>query len=221
MSELLHVAFMPENLVFTVLLLLVLVYWIMVILGALDFDFLDIDFDTDADVDMDVDMDAEADMDFQGGGFLRSVLEFFYVGEVPVMVLVSIFALSAWVVSILGNYYLNPKGSLLLLAPILVGNVIVSCMLVKIAAVPLRKLFKSLDTDPNATRSVMGRICRIVTTEVTSTRIGQGEVTGKGAPVLLNVLAEGDHVFHKDDEAVITGKNKETGVYRVAPVDLT
>jgi hypothetical protein len=216
MSDLLHVAFMPVNLLFTVLLLLVLVYWIMVILGALDFDFLDIDFDTDADIDV----DADVDMDIQGGGILRSLLEFFYVGEIPVMVLVSVFALCAWVVSVLGNYYLNPGNSMLLAAPILVGNLIVSCVLVKIAAVPMRKIFKSFETDPNATRNVMGRICKIVTTEVTNERIGQGEIQSKGAPVLLNVMAEGDHVFHKDDEALIVGQNKETGVYMIAPVDL-
>lgn len=216
MSELLHVAFMPVNLLFTVLLLLVLLYWIMVILGALDIDFLDFDFDTDTDVDV----DADADMDVQGGGILRGLLEFFYVGEIPVMVLASVFALCLWVISVLGNYYMNPKGSLILSLPILAGNLIVSCMLVKIMAVPLRKLFKSLDTDPNATRNVMGRICRIVTTEVTSTRIGQGEIQTKGAPVLLNVRAEGDHVFHKDDEALIVSQNKETGVYIIAPVDL-
>jgi len=219
MSELLDVALMPANLVFTVLLGLVLLYWIMVILGALDFDFLDIDFDTDGDVD--VDMDADADMDIQGGGVLRSVLEFFYVGEIPVMVLVSVFALCLWVISVLANYYINPKGSLLLSLPILAGNLIVSCMLVKIMAVPLRKLFKSLEADPNATRNVMGRICKIVTTEVTNGRIGQGEIQSKGAPVLLNVMAESDHVFHKDDEALIVGQNKETGVYIIAPVDLT
>ena len=109
MLELLYVAFTPVNLFFTVLLLLVLVYWIMVILGALDVDFLDIDFDSD------VDADADVDMDFQGGGFLRGILEFFYIGEVPVMVLVSVFSLSVWTISVLGNYYLNPNSSLILL----------------------------------------------------------------------------------------------------------
>jgi hypothetical protein len=214
MLELLYVAFTPVNLFFTVLLLLVLVYWIMVILGALDVDFLDIDFDSD------VDADADVDMDFQGGGFLRGIMEFFYVGEVPVMVLVSLFSLSAWTISVLGNYYLNPSSSLILLLPILAGNLFVSCILVKITGVPLKKVFRSLEEDPNAPRDVMGRICIIVTTEVTSERMGQGEAAGKGAPILLNVIAEGDHVFHKGDEAVIVEKNKETGVYKLAPVDI-
>ncbi len=214
MLELLYVAFTPVNLFFTVLLLLVLVYWIMVILGALDVDFLDIDFDSG------VDGDADVDVDFQGGGFLRGIMEFFYVGEVPVMVLVSLFSLSAWTISVLGNYYLNSSSSLILLLPILAGNLFVSCIVVKITGVPLKKVFRSLEEDPNAPRDVMGRICIIITTEVTSERMGQGEAAGKGAPILLNVIAEGDHVFHKGDEAVIVEKNKETGVYKLAPVDI-
>ena len=136
------------------------------------------------------------------------------------MVLVSVFSLSVWTISVLGNYYLNPNSLLILLLPILAGNLFVSCILVKIAGVPLKKVFRSLEEDPNAPRDVMGRICIIVTTEVTSERMGQGEVAGKGAPILLNVIAEGDHVFHKGDEAVIVEKNKETGVYKVAPVNI-
>ena len=216
MLEVLQQAILPVNLVFTVLLAMTLVYWIMVILGALDFDFLDIDFDSDIDVDADVD----ADMDFQGGGFLRGILEFFYIGEVPVMVLVSIFALSTWTISVLGNYYLNPGNSLILLAPIVAANLFISCIIVKILGVPMKKIFKSLEDDPNAAKDVMGRICTVITTEITSERMGQGEASGKGAPILLNVIAEGDHVFHKGDEGVIVAKNKETGVYTIAPVDI-
>ena len=214
MGEVLTEAFMPMNLVFTVMLLMVVIYWIMVILGALDVDFLDIDFDSDVDVD------ADADVDFEGGGFLRGILEFFYVGEVPVMVLASVLALSMWTISVLGNHYLNPAGTILVWLPLAVGNLLVSCFVVKMAGVPLSKFFKSFETDANAARPVIGRICKIVTTEVAADRLGQGEMSGKGAPILLNVMAEGDHVFHKGDEAVVLSQNPETGVYLVGPVDL-
>ena len=69
MGEVLQEALMPANLVFTVMLGIVIIYWIMVILGALDVDFLDIDFDSDVDVDADVD----ADVDGTGGGARRNV----------------------------------------------------------------------------------------------------------------------------------------------------
>ena len=84
----------------------------------------------------------------------------------------------------------------------------------------MSKFFKSFETDANAARPVIGRICKIVTTEVAGDRLGQGEMSGKGAPILLNIKVDGDHVFHKGDEAVVVSKNLETGVYMIEPVDL-
>ena len=216
MGEVLTEAVMPMNLVFTVMLGLVVIYWIMVILGALDVDFLDIDFDSDVDVDI----DADADVDFEGGGPLQGLLEFFYVGEIPVMVLFSVLVLSLWTISVLANHYLNPVGSMLVALPIAAGNIFVSCILVKIIGVPLSKFFKSFDTDANASRPVIGRICKIVTTEISGDRLGQGEMSGKGAPILINVKVEAGQVFKKGDEAVVLSKDPETGVYLIGPVDL-
>ena len=62
--------------------------------------------------------------------------------------------------------------------------------------------------DYNAPRDVKGRICKVITTQV-SEKMGQAEVPTKGAPILLNVVANGDHVFHKGDEAVVVEKNEE------------
>jgi hypothetical protein len=242
--ELIHVAFLPVNAVFTVLLLLVILYWIMVILGGLDVNLFDVDLgdadiggdvdvdmdvgadaDMDADVDADMGADADADVDVHAGvegadaGALRSVLHFFYIGEVPVMILASIFILSCWTISVIANYYLNPGGSIILGLPILAGDVVASLFICKVFAMPLKRLFEAFDKDANAPRDVMGRIC-IVTTTTVSKRMGQAEVTTKGAPLLLNVVSDSDHVFKKGDEAVITGRNKKTGVYTIAPVDL-
>lgn len=214
MGEVLTEAVKPANLVFTVLLGIVIIYWIMVILGALDTDFLDIDFDSDVDVDADADFDAD------GGGALQGLLEFFYVGEIPVMVILSVLALSLWTISVLSNHYLNPAGTMLIALPLAAGNLFVSCIVVKILGVPLSKFFKSFDTDANASRPVIGRICKIVTTEISGDRLGQGEMSSKGAPILINVKAEGDQVFKKGDEAIVLSKDPETGVYLVGPVEL-
>ena len=240
--ELIHVAFLPVNAVLTVLLLLVILYWIMVILGGLDVNLFDVDLgdadiggdvdvdmdvgaDMDADVDADIGADADAGADAHAGvegadaGALRSVLHFFYIAEVPVMILASIFILSCWTISVIANYYLNPGGSLILGLPIFAGNVFVSAFICKVFAMPLKRLFEAFDKDANAPRDVMGRICTVTTTTV-SKRMGQAEVATKGAPLLLNVVSDSDHVFKKGDEAVITGKDKKTGVYTIAPVDL-
>src|SRR5210317_86724 len=105
MIELMQLALSPINMVFTMLLISIVVYWLTVILGVLDADLFDVDVpDMDADVDMDADIDANLDT-----GVTWGVLHWFYVGEVPVMVLLSIFILSLWAIAILGNHYLNPE----------------------------------------------------------------------------------------------------------------
>lgn len=213
MMELVHAAFMPVNVVLTVLLLLVVLYWLMVIIGAMDADLFDIDFDADADVDFDVDGDID------GGGFGRGLLEFFYIGEVPIMILLSILILSMWTISMMVNHMFNPAGSILLGLPIFAGNIVISLMICKVFIMPFRKMFNSLNKDANASRPVMGRICTVVTTQV-SEKMGQAEMSSKGAPILLNVVAEGGNVFKKGDEAVVISKNVELGVYTIAPVDL-
>jgi len=210
--ELLQMSLMPANIAATLFLALMVLYWLMVILGALDLDFLDVDVDTDVDVDLGTDLDISV-------GVFDGMLAFFYLGKIPIMILLSILALCLWVVSIIANGYLNPSGSLILGLPIAAGNLIVSPLICKIVCAPLAKLFMALKRDPNAPADVVGRICKVTTTQV-SAKMGQAEVPTGGAPVLLNVVADGDHVFKKGDEAVVIGKDDKKGVHIIAPVNL-
>lgn len=219
MVELISAAFAPVNVVFTVLLLLTGLYWITVILGVLDVDLFNIDT-VDSGPEIDVDADADADLDGMEMGLGRSILHFFYIGEVPTMILVSILILSLWSFSILGNYYLNPGGSFLMAIPIFIGNLVASAFVMKLFALPLRKLYVMLNKDYNAPGDVMGRICRIVTTQVAKDKMGQAEVATKGAPILLNVLSQDEHVFRKGEEAVIVAFDDQKGTYLIAPVNL-
>ncbi|MBN1125242.1 MAG: DUF1449 family protein [Sedimentisphaerales bacterium] len=220
--EFIQAAFSGPNLLCTIFLLLMFLYWIMVILGALDVEFLNVDAGADTDVDLDVDADADADtdVDIGVGGFLDGFLAFFYIGTIPVMVLLSVLALCMWSISILANWYLNPGGSVLVGLPIAMANVIVSLMICKIVCMPLARFFSMFRKDYNAPRAVIGRIGKVITTEVSAGRIGQVELTTHGAPIVLNVVTDGSHVFHKGDEAVIVNKDEKKGVYTIAPVNL-
>ncbi|MFP4054096.1 MAG: hypothetical protein ACLFV7_09555 [Phycisphaerae bacterium] len=220
MWELIVAAFAPANVVFTVLLILVLLYWVCVILGALDLDFLDVDIvDADADVDMDVDADVEAGGDVDVG-WLRTLLLFFYVGDMPVMIIFSLAILSAWVFSMFANQWLNPGGGWGMALVLVVPNLLVTAVVVKIVGKPFAKLFSMMNEDKNAPRKVMGRLCRVITTTVTADALGQAEMEGTGAPLLLNVRTERGETLHRGDEAVVIGQDKATGVYIVAPVDM-
>lgn len=220
MVEFITAAFAPVNVVFTVLLLLTGLYWVTVILGVLDINLFDIEVpDSGLETAADVDVDGEIDMD-AGGGFLRSFLHFFYVGEVPTMVLVSILVLSLWAFSMLGNDYFNPGGSLLVATPIFIVNLALSAFVMKLCAAPLRRLYRMLNKDYNAPGDILGRIGKVITTQVSQEKMGQVEVPTKGAPIVLNVLSQDEHIFAKDEEAVVVQKEDERGIYLIAPVDL-
>ena len=215
--ELIQAAFLPANLFFTLIFLLVCLYWLSVILGALDLDFLDIDLDTDSDLD--VDADGDVDIGAPGAGFFEGLLAFFYFGKIPVMILLSITVLCMWTISMYANSHFNPKGTFVLGIPVAIGTIIASPIICKIICMPLARFFGMFKKDYHAPRDVKGRICKVITTQV-SEKMGQAEVPTKGAPILLNVVANGDHVFHKGDEAVVVEKDEEKGVYVIAPVNL-
>ena len=224
MIDLIQIAFSPVNAVVTVLLILNLIYWITVILGAMDVDFLDVDlFDSGleagADVDVDVDAEGELDLDMSQHGVLRSIMHFFYVGEVPIMLLLSILILSMWTLCMFGNHYFNPMSSFLVAVPVHAVSLVASLIICRIFAMPLKKVYDMFNKDYNAPKKVIGRICIVATTSV-SDKMGQAEVKTKGAPIVLNVISDGEHVFHKGDEAVVVGKDNEKGIYTIAPLNL-
>jgi hypothetical protein len=86
--ELLKNAFIGGNIIPTVLLILVVLYWIIVILGVLDFDFLDFDLDLEA-----------------GEGPFYALLSFLKLGELPFMVVFTILILNFSIITML-MYYL-------------------------------------------------------------------------------------------------------------------
>ena len=224
MLDVIQSAFSPVNAVVTVLLILNVIYWLIVILGVLDVDFLDIDLpdsglEIDSDIDVDVDAAGEIDMELGHDSILRSVLHFFYIGEVPIMLLLSILILSMWTLCMLGNHYFNARGSFLVALPVHAASLISSLVICRIFAMPLKKIYNMFNKDCNAPRKVTGRICTVTTTSV-SDKMGQAEVKTKGAPIVLNVISDRKHVFHKGDEAVVVAKDKEKGTYTIAPLDL-
>ena len=226
MIELIHFAFLPVNTGFTILLIVMTFYWLMVIIGLLDINLFDIDLDSgleaDSDLDIDLDVDGEADIngEIASGGIMRSVLHFFYVGEVPVMVLFSIFILTIWVCVIMGNYYFNNNASLLIALPVYFVSLIASLFVAKLFAMPLRRLYMVYNKDYNAAKEVVGGLCYVITTEVSANKMGQAEVKTKGAPIILNVIAQGDNILKKGDEAVVLERDKTRGIYYIAPANL-
>ena len=134
------------NILWTVLLALCIIYWLFVIIGALDIEALDFDIDIDTDVEVDLDVDADVDVDTADNpvawiGFLK----FLNLDAIPFMVFFSIFTLSGWTLSILTSHYISSDWmtALALIIPIL----FISLILAKYITAPLVPLFRGLNDE--------------------------------------------------------------------------
>ena len=196
------------NLPFTVFLGLIVLYWLLVALGALDVHLFS---DFDSDVHGDIHHDASHDI-----GSFTKILHFVGVGDVPVMVIVSVLGLSMWLGSMIANYYLTDGSQLYALA-LLIPNFVISVVVTRYITLPMRPLFRSLSKDRGAGEEVLGSVCRITTSEATPT-FGQAEITRSGAPVLINVRTLDDAVLVKGAQAAVVRGDSVKGVYYITPM---
>lgn len=208
MTELIDAIFSPVNFALTILLVCFVMYYAVVLLGMFDLDALDFDFDVDADVDVDPSMPASG-----AAGGLMSVLKFLNVGEVPVMILLSVFVLVVWTIGVLSHMLIGSWSIMVqLLALIPMG--LTGLLLTKILTQPVKKLFAQLDESASAgSVSVMGQRCRVISATVDH-RHGQAEIDTGASPVKINVKTPDEGaVLNRGDEAVVVLDRDEKGVY--------
>ena len=128
MTEFLNEIVNYVNLPVTLLLCMILLYWLMIMLGVFGFDSFDFDFDADADVALDADgfgVDTStgtpeaASTSFGGSttsgneGVFRAVFEYFYLGEVPIVIIGSFFIFYLWILTVITNHFFNTDQQLI------------------------------------------------------------------------------------------------------------
>ena len=215
MQELLQAALSPANFVYSLLLLIVLFYWLGIIFGALDISAFDVDVDVDADMDVDIDVDADVDADLEAHagthgevGWFMGALHFFNFGQLPFMLIMSFVVFFAWAISILGHYYVG-HGSLLFSLALIFPNLAVSLLLTKILTTPLLPMFKNLNAGEEAV-DYIGEEC-VLTLPPNPNKMGQAEVTISNSTLLINVKVseQKPEALYKGDKALIVGQEKE------------
>ncbi len=205
MLEFLKAALEAVNFPYTGLMGLVGIYWVSVIIGALDFSFLDVEVDTEVGLDVDA-----------GSGLsLGKALNFFNIGEIPFMILFSFQAFFMWLASINANYLLeNTSGwvALGLSAPIFLG----SLFLTKLATWPLKKLFRQLGKEEDM--EVLGKVCNILLPAAPK-KTGQAEILVEGAPMRFNIRTTDGAVLAKGQKALVIDFVEDKNYYIVEPYD--
>jgi hypothetical protein len=217
MTELLEACFAGANVGPTVLLGLVLGYWLLVLVGALGLDLFDVDLDIDADVGGDIDLDGDVVGDLGGtsalGSFLSFgavALRFMNIGRVPLMVWLSVFALALWLLTMALD---KPENHAALAHDLLIllrnGVIAVACA--KIVTQPLRGRFDVVEAP--TVRDLVGRQCTVVTPTLNE-QSGQIRCATEAAPLLLNARTKGEPLA-KGDRAVIVDIDLPQGIYFV------
>lgn len=218
MLEVLREAVAPVNLPFTILLGLVVGYWLLVSIGLLDMDA-DATPDFHADVHLPHGGGASHAVDLHGAsegfqGTVKSALQFLNIGNVPAMIVLSIMSLSFWTWSMIGNHYFN-EGSAMRALVLFAPNLVLTILLTKLLTSPLKRLFQTLNREYEEHKPVVGRTCMITTNEVTD-KFGQAQIDTSGAPLLINVRTFGDTILKKGESALIIKEDKENNIYTVA-----
>ncbi len=225
MSDLFHAAFHQVNLLPTILLLLVILYWIMVIVGALDLGFGDFDIEMEVDVDADFDVDTHIEVDghvetnaevSSGPGLFNEILSFFNLGKVPFMVFMTALCLPLWFISMNVNHYMGISVfwiSFLILIP----NFMVSLMISKIATTPFVGIFNRLNDDAMHKSELVGKIGR-VTLRCDSKSIGQIEVRLEGESFILTAKTREGIEIPKGAQAIIV-EQASADYFIIAPFD--
>lgn len=192
----------------TIPFLIVLIYWLLVILGAMDIDM--VPLDTEAEFEADV-----------GGGFL----DMLSLGSVPLTVVLSTLITIGFWVTLTGAVLIGPLAGdgavgALIWVGLFVAALVVALVLTGLSMRPMRRLFVMHTREAKA--NLIGHSVTITCIKV-SEEFGTADCQfeGSGPPLQLNVvIASPAYDLNRDDEAVVVDYRESDNTYLVAPLAL-
>jgi hypothetical protein len=205
MGGFLDAAFSYPTAIYTALLGLVLFYWLLALVGLVDFESADLDFDV------------QADGDAGDVSVLATYVVAMGLNGVPFSVVVTLIVLFSWTLSCLAGMWLLP------LVPTMLVNVLAgtAVLLVTFALAivatarairPMRKLFVTHAAIANA--SLVGQSCKVLTGRVDE-KVGRAEVLTRGASINIRVWARTPNTFAKGSSALIAEYDAASGRYLI------
>lgn len=232
MEEFFSVILSFPTIVFTVILGVVMLYWLTVIVGFVDMDLFDggvnVDIDVPSDIDADIDLDADidgnvdADSTGQSHGPIGSFLLWLGITDIPITIVASFVVLWSWFLSLLlSGLVINKLFSGILYPVISVVAIficfIASLFLTKFCLWPILPFFSN-ENHSRGNRDIVGDLCKVESGRVDD-KFGQARYTEKGSDLFLNVRNYSGSKISKGQIVLITGYDKETDVYRVDPYE--
>lgn len=206
MSTFIDVMLSFPTILYTVLLIVVILFWSSAIFGLADIDILD------ADIDVDTETSSSA---------LASWLTKFKLDGIPFTITLSLIILFSWILSFIGVYFIYPYLSpvwvqaaigfwLLILAPIL-STMIVSPMLQ-----PIRPLFKK-QVAQNA-ESLIGKVAIVRSGKVTAD-FGEGTLDDGAAGLILRIRQAEPNDIERGHRVVLQAYDANDHSYTIRKIN--
>lgn len=217
------------NAVMTVIMGVLVIYWLFVFIGGIGLDDLDLGFDFDMDIpepdvaDIGIDdaaivpeaSDNDAEMPVEKSpGFFIKFLNFLNVGKVPFMLIFSALKFFTWIGSLITTQFVDvtPWGawSLLILIPLL----LISVFLTKFATAPLAKFFKAIGYKGEEAIDFLGRSGKMLST-IHAEKIGTAEFIIDKNPIKLNVKSIDGEEIKYGEYVLVIDEAEDKKVYLV------
>lgn len=202
--------FQPAMVVQSTLLILVVVYWLTVISGVIGLDVLDFDMDFDLDVD--------AGSTSAVSKIWHWVAEALYLDDVPVVILLSIFSLSWWLISANVVRFFPEQWSVGLCLLGMIPTVLVSLLVCKVILYPIHPWLggigkQTLDTTPT---ELIGEKGIVDTSEVTDS-FGRVLIEREDSDLVMDARCGRLDRMKSGDIVVIVGYDQKSKAVLVEP----
>ncbi|MEH6469963.1 MAG: hypothetical protein V7752_01825 [Halopseudomonas sp.] len=198
--------------IFTFILAICVLYWLVAVLGFIDIDILDFDLP-----ETDPSQPGSQGSSFSTADILAGLMLKLGLNDVPVTVILSFIALFGWLISYFAVHFLFgvvPDGLLRYLAgaAVVVGTVYVAALITSVIIRPLRPLFKKAQQETH--KDILGQTAIVRTSRVDS-NFGEATLDDGGAGLILKVRSLGDTVFERGDRVVLLDYVHDQYIYRV------
>jgi len=211
MREFLSVILGFPTFVFSLLLVVVLVYWLLAIVGLVDFG--------ESDIDLDIGQHADTPGDHLGA--IASYVVAFGLSGVPFSIVVSLLVVVGWTLSTFASIWLLawvPTLPLQVAAglAVLLASAALSLVITARLVRPLRGVFTTRYGLHSA--DLVGQPCRILT-GIVDEKQGRAEVAQRGAGINIRVWAPSPNTLRRGSQALVLEYDAAAHRYLVQPLD--
>ncbi|MCF7221691.1 hypothetical protein [Marilutibacter chinensis] len=213
METFLQIVFSYPTVVYSVLLAVLVVYWLVAMLGLIDLEMVDGWLGADVQI-------ADA-VDAVDGNGMAGMMAKFGLAGLPMMIVLTALVLTAWVFSYYADYLLLrhlPGGVLRLLTGTvaMVAAFVAATPVTGLLLRPVRMLYDRLRPEPP--RSLLG-MAGVVRSPVVDATQGIAGVEDGGAGLVLQVRTEAAGRFKRGDRVVLIEYLEADNAYRVVGED--